>query len=248
MAQIQKGYEYDSTIPAKNVVTDDNLNALVSNATLLSGAITEQAASAITADSDVMLLSKSGSLIKQTKGQFTDTLNSNIANINTVNAGLIDADDVETVDATLTGNLAVGGNSAITGNLSISGNISGNLAVTGLVTASTAPTVGGHLTNKTYVDGTFVTATKGYVKLPNGIIFQWGASTSIAAGGTQVQTFQTPFPTACLNVQATKITTNDYFGDRKDTHAVFAFTTTGFTMFNQHEMVAATYNWFAIGY
>lgn len=119
---------------------------------------------------------------------------------------------------------------------------------TGNITAAAAPTAAGHLANKAYVDGTFVAATKGFVRLPNGIILQWGSSTSIGPLATQVQTFQTPFPTACLNVQATKITTNDYFGDRKDTHAVFAFTTTGFTMFNQHEMTAATYNWFAIGY
>ena len=121
MAQLQKGFEYDSSNPAKNIVTDDNLNALVANATLLSGAITEQTANSITADTDIMLLSKAGSLIKQTKAQFTDTINSNIANINTVNAALVDADDVDTVDATLTGNLAVGGNSALTGNLAVSG-------------------------------------------------------------------------------------------------------------------------------
>ena len=121
MAQLQKGFEYDSSNPSKNVVTDDNLNALVANATLLNGAITEQTANSITEDTDIMLLSKAGGLIKQTKAQFTDTINSNIANINTVNAALVDADDVDTVDATLTGNLAVGGNSAFTGNVAVAG-------------------------------------------------------------------------------------------------------------------------------
>ena len=126
MAQLQKGFEFDSSNPAKNIVTDDNLNALVANATLLNGAITEQTANSITEDTDIMLLSKAGGLIKQTKAQFTDTINSNIANINTVNAALVDADDVDTVDATLTGNLAVGGNSAMTGNLAVAGTLTSN--------------------------------------------------------------------------------------------------------------------------
>ena len=202
MAQIQKGYEYDSTIPSKNVVTDANLNSLVSNATLLNGAIAEQFPNSSTADSDLMLLSKGGSLIKQTKGQFTDIINSNTINVNTVNASIIDADDVDTVDATLTGNLSVGGNSSMTGNLSIAGNISGNLTVTGLVTASTAPTVGGHLVNKTYVDGAVSKNSNGYVTLPNGLIFQWGTTGAVAPDNSISVTFPIPFPTACFNVQA----------------------------------------------
>ena len=129
MAQLQKGFEYDSSNPVKNIVTDDNLNALVANATLLSGAITEQTANSVTADTDIMLLSKAGGLIKQTKAQFTDTINSNIANINTVNAALVDADDVDTVDATLTGNLAVGGNSAFAGTANFTGVLQVNGAV-----------------------------------------------------------------------------------------------------------------------
>ena len=204
MAQIQKGYEFDSSNPVKNIVTDDNLNSLVSNATLLNGAIIEQTANAVTADTDIMLLSKAGSLIKQTKAQFTDTINSNIANINTVNAALVDADDVDTVDATLTGNLAVGGNSAMTGNLAVTGNVT----VTGLVTASTVPTTSGHLTNKTYVDGTFSKATNGYCILPNGIIMQW--ATGVVGSGLQVINFPIPFPTAVFSIiVSTKAENND---------------------------------------
>ena len=200
MAQFQKGFEYDSSNPVKNIVTDDNLNALVANATLLNGAITEQTANSVTADTDIMLLSKAGGLIKQTKAQFTDTINSNIANINTVNAALVDADDVDTVDATLTGNLVVGGNSAMTGNLAVSG----TLNVTGLVTASTVPTVGGHLTNKTYVDGTSSISANGWTRLPNGLIIQWGTHlTAMANYSASTVTFPIPFPTACFTVQLT---------------------------------------------
>jgi len=139
MAQLQKGFEFDSSNPAKNIVTDDNLNALVANATLLSGAITEQTANSNTADTDIMLLSKAGSLIKQTKGQFTNTINSNIVNVNTVNAGLVDTDDIDTADATVSGTFAVGGTSAFTGNLAVTGNMS----VAGSITASGALTSSG---------------------------------------------------------------------------------------------------------
>lgn len=120
--------------------------------------------------------------------------------------------------------------------------------VAGNITASAAPTVAGHLANKTYVDGQLVTGNNGYARLPGGLIIQWGRTTSMNPLTTQVQTFSIPFPSACINVQATKITSGDYFGDRKDTHAVLTFTTTTFTMFNQHEMGTATYNWLAIGY
>ena len=138
MAQLQKGFEFDSSNPAKNIVTDDNLNALVANATLLSGAITEQTANSNTADTDIMLLSKAGSLIKQTKGQFTNTVNSNIVNVNTVNAGLVDTDDIDTADATVSGTFAVGGTSAFTGNLAVTGNMSvaGSITANGTLTSS----------------------------------------------------------------------------------------------------------------
>lgn len=265
MPQISKG----DTFANSQQLTAARLNQLVDASTLLVGAITEQPS--ITANTleatDSTIVSDAGTLKKATVG---DILNSNLPVTTSSITGGSGVDIVITPasgrEVDIAGRLQVIGNSTITGNSTVSGNetITGTLAVTGattltggvasgftvsgLVTSATTPTASGHLTNKAYVDGTFVTAAKGFVRLPNGIIFQWGTTTSIGALATQVQTFQTAFPTACLNVQATKITTADYFGDRKDTHAVFAFTTTGFTMFNQHEMTAATYNWFAIGY
>lgn len=133
MAQIQKGYEYDSTIPTKNVVTDANLNSLVANATLLNGAIAEQFPNSSTADSDLMLLSKSGSLIKQTKGEFTSTINSNTINVNTLSVQESTFDDIEVVDASVSNDLSVGGDAAITGNLAVTGNTTatGSLTVVG---------------------------------------------------------------------------------------------------------------------
>jgi hypothetical protein len=144
--------------------------------------------------------------------------------------------------------LFVATTSRFNGPVTLSSVTDGFSVITGNVTATTAPTVAGHLANKAYVDGQLITGNLGYARLPGGLIIQWGRTTSMNPLTTQVQTFSIPFPSACINVQATKITSGDYFGDRKDTHAVLAFTTTTFTMFNQHEMGTATYNWLAIGY
>ena len=135
MAQLQKGFEYSSS---NNIATDDNLNGIVGNATLLDGAITEQASNSTSEDTDVMVLSKAGSLIKQTKVQFAETVNSNIVNVNTVNAGLVDSDNINAVNATVTGTFASGGNSTLSGNSALTGNLTsaGSIAVSGTLTSS----------------------------------------------------------------------------------------------------------------
>lgn len=149
MAQIQKGYEYDSTIPTKNVVTDANLNSLVANATLLNGAIAEQFPNSSTADSDLMLLSKGGSLIKQTKGQFTDIINSNTINVNTLSVQDSTFDDIEVVDAVVSNDLSVGGDTALTGNLAVEANIevAGNVTIAGTTNVNGAFNVDGIAVN-----------------------------------------------------------------------------------------------------
>lgn len=188
---------------------------------------------------DVSVANSAGSCTFDIKGSLKVNFSPFGNSPSPISAGNIYADN-----AFISNNSTVKGNSTVIGNQ----DIKGALSVGGAVTAATVPTIGSHLTNKTYVDGQSSKTLSGYVKLPNGVIFQWGRSTSIGALQTQTQTFAIPFPNQCLNVQATKITTNDYFGDKKDTHAVHSFTTTTFALFNQHEQTGATYNWFAIGY
>jgi len=53
---------------------------------------------------------------------------------------------------------------------------------------------------KAYVDGTVSTSEDGYMKLPSGVIMQWGTLTP-SAQLTDV-TLPIVFPNACLNVQA----------------------------------------------
>jgi len=81
MSQIQAGHTYTST-GASSLVTASNLNQHVNNAQLVGGAITEQTINSATADTDLLLIAKGGSLYSQTKLQFTDTLNSQTINVN----------------------------------------------------------------------------------------------------------------------------------------------------------------------
>lgn len=61
------------------------------------------------------------------------------------------------VNGAFTGTMSVGGTASFAGaSFSAAVTMASTLVVTGNVTASTAPTVGGHLTNKTYTDATFV--------------------------------------------------------------------------------------------
>jgi hypothetical protein len=101
MAQIQAGHTYTST-GANSLVTASNLNQHVNNAQLSSGAIAEQTANSATADTDLLLIGKAGSLFKQTKLQFTDTINSQTINVNGLS---VDSADIDTlaISSTLDG-------------------------------------------------------------------------------------------------------------------------------------------------
>jgi len=48
-------------------------------------------------------------------------------------------------------------------------------------------------------------AASGWEPLPNGLIRQWGTTGAIAAGGGNLVTFQTTFPSACFGVQVTPL-------------------------------------------
>lgn len=50
-------------------------------------------------------------------------------------------------------------------------------------------------------------AASGYEPLPNGLIRQWGTTGAIAAGGGNMVTFQSTFPTACFGVHVTPVAT-----------------------------------------
>lgn len=87
-------------------------------------------------------------------------------------------------------------------------------------------------------------ATNGYMKLPGGLIFQWGKSATIAGNVSAAVTFPVAFPTAILSAQATPEyggTTTNCFG------TVFNMSTSGMSI-NNLAGQSAPYYYFVIGY
>lgn len=102
MAQISSGWTYEPS-GIKSEVTAENLNAHVNNAQLLAGAIDEQDTNSITADTDNILITKGGDIFKQTKGQFTKTINSTDIVTNTLDANSITTDSLSVSGKSITG-------------------------------------------------------------------------------------------------------------------------------------------------
>lgn len=91
------------------------------------------------------------------------------------------------------------------------------------------------------------TATGGYLKLPGGIIVQWGETASVASGATPTVTFPLAFPTACLQVLA-GVRNNSAIGTGVTGHwGTDTYSTTGFRL-NNRTVVAYVFNWIAIGH
>lgn len=86
-----------------------------------------------------------------------------------------------------------------------------------------------------------VTGTDGYIKLPGGVILQWGRALS-SSDSTQTFSFPTAFTTVCWNVSLTWETENS--GIMVPTLGTSSFT------FNRPDGVSGNhyFRWFAIGY
>lgn len=84
-------------------------------------------------------------------------LNVGSGQLNVTGGNVSMSGNASAVNANFSGTLSASGTASFAG-ASFSGAVTmaSSLNVTGLVTASTVPTLGGHLTNKTYTDGTFV--------------------------------------------------------------------------------------------
>jgi len=88
-----------------------------------------------------------------------------------------------------------------------------------------------------------VTGTDGYVKLPGGVILQWGFKT-LAANTAVLVSFSTSFPNALLSVQATIQENNNQ--DRYP--AKIGYTDASqFGLYNTNG-ISQNYYWIAIGY
>lgn len=126
-------------------------------------------------------------------------------------------------------------------------------AFTGTPTAPTA-TVGTDTTQiatTAYVRGEFAAsfaasfADNGYQKLPSGLIFQWGLSTSISGNGSVTVTLPIAFPNACVNANATLVGGASVAD--KDA-LIGSVSTTQIVIRNNGSNSANTAYWFATGY
>lgn len=135
------------------------------------------------------------------------TMSGNASAVNGTFSGTLGVTGV----ATLSGNTTVGGTLGVTG----AATFSSTGSFTGAVTASTAPTVGGHLTNKTYVDAqgatkaNTTTTITGTGSLTGGGDLSANRTIDVAAGGigaTQLATNAvTTVKITDLNVTTAKI-------------------------------------------
>lgn len=87
-----------------------------------------------------------------------------------------------------------------------------------------------------------VTGTDGYVKLPGGVILQWGKANTASSGGITSVTFPIAFPNACLNVTSSRIVVTTGTGNA---YLVRSYSTTGaqWGTANNEQFL-----WSAIGY
>lgn len=91
-------------------------------------------------------------------------------------------------------------------------------------------------------------AANGYMKLPGGLILQWGTIAHSTTEGTSVTvTFPVAFPTACRSVTA-----NDVVSDKAAGISVYNIAASGASFFIWNRTggtaVGTSLNWFAIGY
>lgn len=236
MAQIQSGTTYSTG----DQVTATNLNALAGNAILLPGAVSDQpnAASVNLADSVVIL--QSGALKEATITQIKATTDSGLLKL--------DGSTPMTGDLTLLSSTGISGLTAAP-----VAYIDAQLAGT-YVKASSAEVAAFAAVNK-YVSperipDAFVSSktANGYVKLPGGIIFQWGTGTFTASGSQNLTTaFPIAFPTAVL---ATTISTTDRLSNTSLGTLPTACTLSlfGFSAVTVSGSGACGYSWTAIGY
>lgn len=96
MSQIQKGTTYTSS-GAGSQVTHTNLNAHVDNATLVAGAIDDQINNPVSDNTDNILITKSGTLYRQNKLDFTSNLTTKSIDAGVLNDFTITAYDGTTV-------------------------------------------------------------------------------------------------------------------------------------------------------
>lgn len=263
MAQLQSPETYVDG----QQVTAARLNNQTNGAVLLPGAVTDQtalSANTVASGDQVILHDASASALRKatagdilgsglpiTTGAITGSTGADLVLTPAAGQKVDIAGNLEADDLNLTDDATIAGDLSVSGSTTLAGGINGNLSVSGLVTAATAPTAGGHLANKTYVDGSVSKTANGHLTLPNGLMIQWGFYNGNPVGPNLAVTFPVSFPTACFNIS---ITINTWYADIQSgkglTLMVNSKTTTGFVAqpsgFNS--VAADGFYWIAIGH
>jgi hypothetical protein len=115
----------------------------------------------------------------------------------------------------------------------------------------TAPTAANgtnttQIASTAFAYGTFSNAANGYQKLPSGLIIQWGATGSIAAGSSATVTLPLTFPNALLSASAIPGVTSN---TTTPTGAGVQFNSTSqMTIRNLGATLGYAFQWIAVGY
>jgi hypothetical protein len=91
------------------------------------------------------------------------------------------------------------------------------------------------------------TDTGGYVKLPGGMIVQWGFVSSINNGTSGTVTFPTAFPTACLQAWASVRNNSGTTTAATGHWGTGTYTAADFQIHNRTSQIYS-FNWIAIGH
>jgi hypothetical protein len=96
--------------------------------------------------------------------------------------------------------------------------------------------------------GDYLLTSNGYTKYGNGLILQWGrTSSALSVGGTQAVTFPINFPSACLNLSLTVGSTPS--PDNGVSAPLYtSLTRLGFTAVNKDTDSSYVISYFAVGY
>lgn len=97
------------------------------------------------------------------------------------------------------------------------------------------------------LSGSSVRAASGYLKLPGGIMIQWGVATSVASGSVTAVSFPTAFPSTCFLVIAGFRDNSGSATTETGTCGTGGYTVSGFDLYNRTSNTHS-FNWIAIGH
>lgn len=272
MPQISKG----DTFTDGEQLTAARLNQLIDSAIVTDNIVSDQPVVYNAEQTDYLIILKSGGLskisVQDLSNSGLDICTSTISGVDPTGAGAditIDPPAGKKVDilgpvsaesSSIAGNTTIGGTLNVTGGTTLAGGISGNTTINGnltigagkTLTLDSAPTTNLHAATKAYVDGTSLKSNNGWVKLPNGLIFQWGQGATAGSRDTSYPaiTFPIAFPNACLSVNVSTKGDGTAYSDVN--FILTSFTNTTLTLFAQ--WYGSGYDnlnypiWFAIGH